>query len=288
MNISGDIMKLLQELTGMLAEGSDASPWRVEQSDATGRYYVVKGYYGTRKVWANEIGAIDFNKKEDAEAKAEELNKPAAESSEIKVPTEDGITMQDIRLMAGEGKLTQKTIKQAIEVIRKQRKQRKEKQGVAEGFKNTYSVGDRVDGPLGTGTIVAVSKNINVDGRVKVKLDDPSRAGEDGKYKDSFVLNTTQLKHISEQGVSGDFREAPGMHSDEDADKVKFEIGGYESTADAALDAVWSRFKHDIEFADEGSEVMVISRKYWEKVQELAQDAGGWAEEVGGEQHAKD
>jgi hypothetical protein len=39
----------------------------------------------------------------------------------IQVPTEDGITMQDIRLMAGEGKLTNKTIKQAIDVIRKQR-----------------------------------------------------------------------------------------------------------------------------------------------------------------------
>ena len=76
------------------------------------------------------------------------------------------------------------------------------KQGVAEGFKNTYEVGDRVDGPLGTGTIVAVSKNVNIDGRVKVKLDDPSKAGEDGKYKDSFVLTTTQLKHISEQGVA--------------------------------------------------------------------------------------
>lgn len=79
---------------------------------------------------------------------------------------------------------------------------RYKKKGVAEGFKNTYNVGDRVDGPLGTGTIVAVSKNINVDGRVKVKLDDPSRAGEDGKYKDSFVLDTTQLKHINKQGVA--------------------------------------------------------------------------------------
>jgi hypothetical protein len=35
------------------------------------------------------------------------------------IPTEDGITMQDIRLIAGEGKLTEKTIQQAIEVIRK-------------------------------------------------------------------------------------------------------------------------------------------------------------------------
>ena len=41
---------------------------------------------------------------------------------EIKIPTEDGITMQDIRLLAGEGKLSEKTIQQAIEVIRKQRK----------------------------------------------------------------------------------------------------------------------------------------------------------------------
>ena len=50
-------------------------------------------------------------------------------SGEIKIPTEDGITMQDIRLMAGEGPLTKKTILQAIAVIRKQRRE----QGVAEG-----------------------------------------------------------------------------------------------------------------------------------------------------------
>ena len=48
----------------------------------------------------------------------------AGRSSEIEIPTEDGITMQDIRLMAGEGKLPKKTVLQAIEVIRKQRKSR--------------------------------------------------------------------------------------------------------------------------------------------------------------------
>jgi hypothetical protein len=47
-----------------------------------------------------------------------------AEGSEIKIPTEDGITMQDIRLMAGEGKLTKKTVLQAIAVIRKQRREK--------------------------------------------------------------------------------------------------------------------------------------------------------------------
>ena len=53
-----------------------------------------------------------------------------AEGLEIKIPTEDGITMQDIRLMAGEGPLTKKTVLQAIAVIRKQRRP----QGVAEVF----------------------------------------------------------------------------------------------------------------------------------------------------------
>jgi len=37
------------------------------------------------------------------------------------IPTDDGITMQDIRLIAGEGKLSEKTIQQALAVIRKQR-----------------------------------------------------------------------------------------------------------------------------------------------------------------------
>lgn len=40
----------------------------------------------------------------------------------VAIPTEDGIDTQDIRLMIGEGKLTQKTILQAIAVIRDQRK----------------------------------------------------------------------------------------------------------------------------------------------------------------------
>ena len=38
-----------------------------------------------------------------------------------KYQSKDKIDMQDIRLIAGEGKLTDKTIQQAIKVIRKQR-----------------------------------------------------------------------------------------------------------------------------------------------------------------------
>jgi hypothetical protein len=45
--------------------------------------------------------------------------------------TTDGIGMQDIRLVAGEGKLTKSTVLQALTVIRKQRGD----QGVAEGYK---------------------------------------------------------------------------------------------------------------------------------------------------------
>lgn len=64
-----------------VAEGSDIPHWRVEQSDATGRYYVVSGYTTkSRRVWKNKLGAVDFNKKADAEAKAQELNKGVVET----------------------------------------------------------------------------------------------------------------------------------------------------------------------------------------------------------------
>ena len=42
-------------------------------------------------------------------------------SEKTQIPTEDGIDMQDIRLIAGEGKLSEKTIQQTLAVIRKQR-----------------------------------------------------------------------------------------------------------------------------------------------------------------------
>jgi hypothetical protein len=45
----------------------------------------------------------------------------------ITIPTQDGIDMQDIRLLAGEGRLSQKTIQQAIEIIRRQRKENETK-----------------------------------------------------------------------------------------------------------------------------------------------------------------
>ena len=45
--------------------------------------------------------------------------------TKTQIPTADGITMQNIRLIAGEGKLTEKTIQQAIEIIRKQRLENK-------------------------------------------------------------------------------------------------------------------------------------------------------------------
>ena len=38
------------------------------------------------------------------------------------IPTADSINMQDIRLIAGEGKLSEKTGEQGIKIIRKQRK----------------------------------------------------------------------------------------------------------------------------------------------------------------------
>ena len=42
--------------------------------------------------------------------------------TKTEIPTADGITMQNIRLIAGEGKLSKKTVQQSLAVIRKQRK----------------------------------------------------------------------------------------------------------------------------------------------------------------------
>ena len=89
-----------------------------------------------------------------------------------------------------------------LNMLKSKLKDIRRQQGVTESFKNTYDKGDQVNTPLGHGTIIAVSPNINVDGRVKVKLYDPSRAGEDGKFKDTFVFDTTQLTHIGDQGVA--------------------------------------------------------------------------------------
>jgi hypothetical protein len=66
-----------------VAEGGDVPHWRVEQSKATGRYYVVTGYTDkSYKVWKSKKGTGDFVKKADAEAKAQELNQGVAEGSD--------------------------------------------------------------------------------------------------------------------------------------------------------------------------------------------------------------
>ena len=75
-------MKALDKDEQGVAEGGDVPHWRVEQSKATGRYYVVSGYSDkSRKVWKSKLGAIDFVKKADAEAKAQELNQGVAEGN---------------------------------------------------------------------------------------------------------------------------------------------------------------------------------------------------------------
>lgn len=71
--------------------------------------------------------------------------------TESEIPTEDGITMQDIRLIAGEGKLTEKTIQQAIEVIRKQRK----------GSEITESTAHKISESVTENEIVDLFRKIN-------------------------------------------------------------------------------------------------------------------------------
>ena len=89
-------------------------------------------------------------------------------------------------------------------------KQGSDQAPVTETYKNSYTVGDYVDTPLGTGIIVNVSPDVSDTGEVRVKLDDPSRAGEDGRYKDTFVFTTTMLTHTADDGLSR-LRELAGI-----------------------------------------------------------------------------
>ena len=90
--------------------------------------YFVSGFMEGRKIKMDQArrDGVELVLQKNGSLRHKESN--VAEGSEIKIPTDDGITMQDIRLVAGEGKLSSKTIKQAIAVIRKQRRP----QGVAE------------------------------------------------------------------------------------------------------------------------------------------------------------
>jgi len=55
-------------------EGQEGTLWRVEGSVATSRFFVVKGYNKSRKVWKNKYGAGDFNDRKSAQAQADKLN----------------------------------------------------------------------------------------------------------------------------------------------------------------------------------------------------------------------
>jgi hypothetical protein len=48
--------------------------WHIIQSEATGRYFIVKGYYETRIVWVSGTGASDFINKADAQKQVDVLN----------------------------------------------------------------------------------------------------------------------------------------------------------------------------------------------------------------------
>lgn len=83
-----------------VTEGSEGTLWRVERSEATGRYYVVKGYNKSRKIWKNKMGVGDFVDRKSAESKADELNKGVTEGTlkicSDKNPKLIGFTLKDL------------------------------------------------------------------------------------------------------------------------------------------------------------------------------------------------
>lgn len=79
LDVQNEINRIENEQKGV-TEGSEGTLWRVERSEATGRYYVVKGYNKSRKIWKNKMGVGDFVDRKSAESKADELNKGVTEA----------------------------------------------------------------------------------------------------------------------------------------------------------------------------------------------------------------
>ena len=134
--------------------------------------------------------------------------------------TSDGINMQDIRLMAGEGKLTKQTVLQALAVIRKQRSER----GVTEARveinqdapDNLYDIQDKLAMSRWKSSVKNVITSLfakqypgvqlffknTQDGNLFVTTDKTALASEDvGLYSDTDEFGASIIGPTAEYGV---------------------------------------------------------------------------------------
>jgi len=188
----------------------------------------------------DKVGSLFKGKQTDkpfANSISEGIEQGVAEgSSEIKIPTEDGITMQDIRLMAGEGKLTRKTVLQAIDIIRKQRKEQGVEESTEQGQKPTTWYKDNKPFSLTrdgsnfhlvdqSGNIV---RNLRIPPRyIPMNLEDEGyKMSNTGReyYKNPnwFKLDETSEDELDEKAVSKQQQKFFGMaHAMQQGKKIK-------------------------------------------------------------------
>jgi preprotein translocase subunit YajC len=122
-----------------------------------------------------------------------------AEGANIQIPTKDGITWQDIRLMAGEGKLTKKTVLQAIAVIRKQRRE----QGVAEAKSKSATSNEdivRWEVRMGDGTVKSFTDLLAAQ-----KLFKQAQKGKYGKFAELVPVKKQDVQALDAY-LSGIFK----------------------------------------------------------------------------------
>lgn len=133
--------KLGEEDVAEAKPSGESTHWRVEQSEATGRYYVVTGYQ-KRKVWKNKLGAIDFISKDAAQKKADELNGGVEEGRVQQLPTRGAdyskYDTDHLKMMLRPGILHRDEAKFKA-LIRKelQKREQQGQQGVAEGLEDS-------------------------------------------------------------------------------------------------------------------------------------------------------
>jgi hypothetical protein len=144
--------KLGEEDVAEAKPSEESTRWRVEQSDATGRYHIVKGYQ-KRKVWKNSFGSGDFISKDAAQKKADELNGGVEEGRVQQLPTRGAdyskYDTDHLKMMLRPGILHRDEAKFKA-LIRKELQKREQhgQQGVAEGSLSEFAKGEGGFGPF--------------------------------------------------------------------------------------------------------------------------------------------
>ena len=177
-----------------VAEGDQGILWRVEKSEATGRFHAIKGYNKSRKIWKNKYGASDHTSEEEAKARVDKLNQGVAEAIITQPPKKVDIPAAIRKAKGGNWKTTTQDIE--ADKLRNQSSSQslaagRKKEGMAENIELDEA-----------GDMTALLKQLDKHTKLAVEA---NRAGDDeATKKHQEYINTIKgkmAKAVREEAV---------------------------------------------------------------------------------------